>query len=94
MLKRISAVALSLVLSVSSTLITSCSSEPAARGGDATCVEFNAMSDAEKAEAVTLLLAEDGKEPADEMVKLTVVSASLYCTTVGKDSSPIRNIKG
>lgn len=52
------------------------------------------MSDAEKAEAVTLLLAEDGKEPADEMVKLTVVSASLYCTTVGKDSSPIRNIKG
>lgn len=75
--------------------LTSCSAVDSMRnnGGDTTCAEFNNLGSDDQSAAITKMLKDDkGKEPANWEVSATRVSAELFCKTLGKDSSKIRDI--
>lgn len=64
------------------------------KGGDTTCGDFKNMSSSEKKEVIKALFAEGGKDASNGEILIGVGSATLYCNTVGSDSSPIRDING
>lgn len=86
--KKAMAVCGALVLSMS---LAACGG---GKGGDTTCGEFMQMSAADQKEAIHALMSEEGDSPANGMVTLGVGSAKLFCSTVGTDSSKIREING
>lgn len=72
--------------------LTGCSAN---KGGDTTCGEFSKLSQQGKSDAIeSFLKSKSGDEPANGVILLNVASASLYCSTVGSDSDPIKNIDG
>ncbi|QPL04713.1 MULTISPECIES: hypothetical protein [Actinomyces] len=88
------AVVTAVVLAACGTMLSGCSGSPASKGGDATCGEYLQMSKDERTEAITLLLKEHNDDPSNGEISVARASATLYCNTVGSDSSPIRDING
>ncbi|MHA3684075.1 hypothetical protein ACXR2T_09265 [Leucobacter sp. HY1910] len=64
-------------------------------GGDTTCSEYLAMGSDDQKQVIRNFQNEKGdSDPANGKVILFQQSAKLYCSTVGSDSDPIRNIDG
>jgi acid stress chaperone HdeA len=66
----------------------------ASKGGDTTCAEYAKLSKSDQTKVVTDLLKETGDEPSGLRVNVAKGSIKLYCATVGKSDSKIREING
>lgn len=65
------------------------------KGGDTTCGDFLAMSASDQTAAVQKLLEESGEsDVSNGMIALNVAGVQLFCSTLGSDSSKIREIDG
>ncbi len=77
------------VLAVAALTLTGCTKQ----GGDTTCEDYQKMSDADQREQVTKLYKDKhGDEPAALVVTGLQQQAVVYCTTVGKPDSKIKEI--
>lgn len=64
-------------------------------GGSTTCKDYMSMSSSKQEDVIKKFFEEKGNSnPSGFDVRLSLESAKLYCSTVGTDSSPIRNIDG
>lgn len=63
------------------------------QGGDTECGDYMEMPPEEQREVITTFLEEKGQsEPAGMEVTLRLEASKLYCSTVGTESDPIRNV--
>jgi acid stress chaperone HdeA len=60
-------------------------------GGDTTCKDYNAASDADKQTAVTKMLKDEkGTDPAQLEITGTKLAVQTFCQTVGTPDTPIK----
>lgn len=71
-------------------VLSGCSS---AKGGDTTCADFNKMSGQGQTDVIKQMLKDEkGTEVSNLEIGATKMSAKAFCSTLGKDSSKIRDI--
>jgi len=88
-LKTVGAAATALVLA---STLAACGSSNA--GGDTTCGDYKAMDSAGKKAVISEFLKSEGKDPSNLEISATQVSATAFCSTLGTDSSTIREVNG
>lgn len=80
------------VVTLAAVMLSGCGA--ANKGGDTTCAEYAKLSKSDQTQVVTDLLKEGGDEPSGLRINVAKGSIKLYCATVGKSDSKIREING
>lgn len=73
-------------------LLAGCGGGSANEGGETTCEAFMKMSDAEQREVIHQFMEDEGRDTSETNVNLRRGSATLFCHTLGKPNSKIREI--
>ncbi len=75
--------------------LSGCGGGSVGSGGNTTCGEFLSLSADNQKQVIRDFLKEQGNSnPSGGQVLLYQASATLYCSTLGTSSDPIRNING
>ncbi len=64
------------------------------KGGDTGCGDYLEMNSSEQKAVISKMLEDKGRDPSNGEIQLNKASATLFCNTVGSNSSKISEIDG
>jgi acid stress chaperone HdeA len=77
----------------SAALVVSGCSSVINKGGDTTCKDFNSQdTEKQKSEVAAMLKEKKGEEASNLEINATRVSVEVFCKTLGKDNSKIKEV--